>query len=75
MSVEELVQNLKDGDTVAAGKAYNTVMSQKLQAVLDAKKIELAPTMAGQQPAVEVEPSDSESDITLGDVAQDEINN
>ena len=71
MSVENLVQNLKDGDTVAAGKAYDTVMAQKLQAVLDAKKIELAPTMAGQEPVVAVEkPSEME-----GEIAQDEINN
>ena len=70
MSVEELVQNLKDGDTVAAGKAYDAVMAEKLKATLDAKKIELAPTMVGKEPEpvqADVEPQ--------GEVAQDEINN
>ena len=28
MSVEELVKNLKDGDNVAAGKAYDSVMAE-----------------------------------------------
>jgi|TARA_Y100000004_G_scaffold150638_1_gene172976 hypothetical protein len=70
MSVEEIVNNLKDGDNVAAGKAYDSVMAEKLKAALDAKKIELAPTMAGQAPAVEEVPVDD----AAGE-AQDEINN
>jgi len=74
MSVEEIVNNLKDGDNVAAGKAYDSVMAEKLKAALDAKKIELAPTMAGVEPVVQevepmVEPEQS------GEIAQDEINN
>ena len=73
MSVEELVKNLKDGDNVAAGKAYDTVMAEKLKAVIDAKKIELAPTMAGVQPVEPVvEPTPVEEP---GEIAQDEINN
>ena len=73
MSVEELVKNLKDGDNVAAGKAYDTVMAEKLKAVIDAKKIELAPTMVGMEPAQpEVEPAPVEEP---GEIAQDEINN
>ena len=77
MSVEELVQNLKDGDTVAAGKAYDAVMAEKLKATLDAKKIELAPTMAGMEPkVVEPEPEPAvEVEEPQGEVAQDEINN
>ena len=70
MSVEEILNSIKDGDNVAAGKAYNSVMAEKLKAALDAKKIELAPTMVGKQPEpvqVDVEPQ--------GEVAQDEINN
>ena len=45
-------------------------MAEKLKAALDAKKIELAPTMAGQAPAVEEVPVDD----AAGE-AQDEINN
>ena len=74
MSVEEIVKSLKDGDNIAAGKAYDAVMAEKLRASLDAKKIELAPTMAGVEPVVQevepiVEPEQS------GEIAQDEINN
>tara|TARA_R100001510_G_C7568692_1_gene145943 strand:+ start:184 stop:396 length:213 start_codon:yes stop_codon:yes gene_type:complete len=70
MSVEEILSSIKDGDNVAAGKAYNSVMAEKLKAALDAKKIELAPTMVGKAPEpvqTDVEPQ--------GEVAQDEINN
>ena len=67
MSVEEIVNNLKDGDNVAAGKAYDSVMAEKLKAALDSKKIELAPTMTGQEPVIPV-------DAAAGE-AQDEINN
>ena len=70
MSVEEILSSIKDGDNVAAGQAYNSVMAEKLKAALDAKKIELAPTMVGKEPEpvqADVEPQ--------GEVAQDEINN
>ena len=73
MSVEEILNSIKDGDNVAAGKAYNSVMAEKLKAALDAKKIELAPTMAGVQPVEPVvEPAPVEEP---GEIAQDEINN
>ena len=54
------------GDNVAAGKAYDTVMAEKLRAVIDAKKIEVASTMV-QRSAERAEPE--------GEIAQDEINN
>ena len=66
MSVEDIVNNLKDGDNGAAGKAYDTVMAEKLRAVIDAKKIEVASTMV-QRSAERAEPE--------GEIAQDEINN
>jgi hypothetical protein len=48
-------------------------MAEKLKAVIDAKKIELAPTMVGIQPVEpEVEPAPVEEP---GEIAQDEINN
>ena len=73
MSVEEIVKSLKDGDNVAAGKAYDSVMAEKLKAVIDAKKIELAPTMVGMEPPQpEVEPAPVEEP---GEIAQDEFNN
>ena len=45
MNVDELIQNLKDGNNVGANKQFNTVMADKMTAALDAKKIELASGM------------------------------
>jgi uncharacterized protein (DUF433 family) len=46
MSVENVIKNLKDGDNVNANKEFDSVMADKITAALDAKKIELASTMA-----------------------------
>ena len=45
MIVDELIQNLKDGNNVGANKQFNTVMADKMTAALDAKKIEIASSM------------------------------
>ena len=45
MSVENIINDLKDGDNVSAGKNFNSVMADKLTAALDAKKIEIASSM------------------------------
>ena len=45
MNVDELIQNLKDGNNVGASKQFNTVMADKMTAALDAKKIEIASGM------------------------------
>jgi len=42
MDVVELIDNVKSGNNVAAKKGFETIMSQKLTAALDAKKIEIA---------------------------------
>ena len=46
MSIENLVNNLKDGNNVEAEKQFKSVMASKLTDALDAKKIELAANMA-----------------------------
>jgi len=42
MSIENLINDLKKGDNVSAGKQFNSMMADKLSAALDAKKIEIA---------------------------------
>jgi len=42
MSTIELIDTIKTGDNVKANKAFDTVMGQKLNAALNASKIELA---------------------------------
>jgi len=49
MSVENVIKNLKDGDNVNANKEFNSIMADKITAALDAKKIELASTMADRK--------------------------
>jgi len=45
MSVENLVNHLKDGDNVKANKEFDGILGQKITDALDAKKIELASTL------------------------------
>ena len=51
MNVNELIQNLNDGDNVKANKQFKTVMADKLSAALDAKKIEIASSMVQRKEA------------------------
>ena len=64
MSVETLINNLKDGDNVAANKAFSSVMGEKLRSALNAEKIKVASSMG--KPAVE-EPEETE------EVAEEEV--
>ena len=49
MSVENIIKNLSDGDNVNASREFESVMSQKMTAALDAKKIELASSMVDRK--------------------------
>jgi len=45
MSVENLVNHLKDGSNNKANKEFDGIIGQKITDALDAKKIELASTL------------------------------
>lgn len=49
MSVENIINNLKDGDNVNANKEFANTMATKLTDALDAKKIELASSMVDRK--------------------------
>lgn len=49
MSIENLISDLKKGDNVSAGKQFNSMMSDKLSAALDAKKIEIASNLQNRK--------------------------
>ena len=49
MSIENLVNDLKNGDNVAAKKNFDSVMADKVTQALDAKKIEIA-SKIGKKP-------------------------
>jgi len=48
MSIEDFVNDLKNGDNVSAQKNFDAVMGQKITDALDAKKIELASKMVNK---------------------------
>lgn len=45
MSIEQMIDHVGKGDNIAAGKAFDSVIADKLQAALDAEKIAIASTM------------------------------
>ena len=45
MSTNELIDNIKNGDNVKAGKSFDNVMKTKLNDALNAKKIDIASSM------------------------------
>lgn len=49
MSIENLINDLKKGDNVSAGKQFNSMMADKLSAALDAKKIEIASNLQNRK--------------------------
>jgi hypothetical protein len=53
MAINDLIQNLNDGDNVKANKEFNTLMADKMAAALDAKKIEIASGMVQRKAAEE----------------------
>ena len=42
MTIDQMHDNIGKGDNIGAGKAFDSVIAQKLQAAMDAKKIEIA---------------------------------
>lgn len=45
MSTRELVDALVSGDSIAIENTFNAVMSQRVSAALDAKRVEVAQSM------------------------------
>ena len=75
MKVDELIQNLKDGNNVGANKQFNTVMADKMTAALDAKKIELAKSLGvpdEEEPEITDVEDEEEIEATDQEEAEDE---
>jgi hypothetical protein len=45
MNTNELIDNIRDGNSLKANKAFDSLMKQKLTDALDAKKIETAASL------------------------------
>ncbi len=53
MSIEQLIDNVGQGDNIAAGKTFDAVIADKLRTALDAKKIEVASSIGRTSAEVE----------------------
>jgi hypothetical protein len=49
MSVEKMINSLKDGDNVNANKDFEATMANKITDALEAEKINLAATMVNRK--------------------------
>lgn len=47
--ITNLIDKVKDGNNVEAGKAFNTLMADKVSAALDAKKIDIASNLKAKE--------------------------
>lgn len=65
--VNELINALNSGDNVEAGNAFNDVMLDKISSALDTRKIDVAQSMMGNGPEIEVE------DFNTGEVEDEDI--
>jgi len=45
--IEDLIHHVKNGDNVSSQYIFNTIMSDKLSAALDSKKVEVASQVFG----------------------------
>jgi hypothetical protein len=55
MTIDQMIDSVGKGDNIGAGKAFDGVIAQKLQAALDAKKIEIASTIGNSSDEVSEE--------------------
>ena len=55
MSIENLINDLKDGNNVSANKAFDNLMADKITSALDARKIEIASTLVSRKNGEEPE--------------------
>ncbi len=54
--LKDLINNIRDGENVKAGREFDSIMKEKLSSALDAEKIKVASSMVGEpveEPVVE----------------------
>lgn len=55
MSIESLIDNVKDGNNVEASKVFNSLMADKMSAALEAEKINVASSLITRKSSQEEE--------------------
>ena len=46
--LKDLINNIRDGENVKAGREFDSIMKEKLSSALDAEKIKVASSMVGE---------------------------
>ena len=54
--LKDLINNIRDGENVKAGKEFDSIMKEKLSSALDAEKIKVASSMVVVKEPVAEEP-------------------
>jgi hypothetical protein len=60
--VNDLINALKSGDMSTSNVTFASLMQDKMNAVMDARKVQLAQTMVGVSPETEAEEEETEDD-------------
>lgn len=60
--VNDLINALKGGDMSTTNVTFASLMQDKMNAAMDARKVQLAQTMVGAGPKTEVEEEETEDD-------------
>jgi len=71
MSIDDLIVDIAGNDMVNATKKFDAMMSDRLNAALDAKKIELAKSF-GEEEAAEIEEVETEDETLEADSEETE---
>ena len=72
MSIDDLIVDIAGNDMVNATKKFDAMMSDRLNAALDAKKIELAKSFGEEEEAAEIEEVETEDETLEADSEETE---
>jgi hypothetical protein len=56
MNIQDLISNIKSGDAQDSNNSFNSIMADKMNNALDAKKREIASDMYGAKEPIPEEP-------------------
>lgn len=67
--INQMIDKIIDGDNVAAQSDFESIISQKMEVSLDAKKQEVAQSLYTSEPKVEDETEENSTDVDNSEIA------
>lgn len=67
--INQMIDKIIDGDNVAAQSDFESIISQKMEVSLDAKKQEVAQSLYTGEPKVEDETEENSTDVDNSEIA------